>query len=107
MYSLKDKAGYQVKCKNFREKNARVAFHSKTPMDQLPFITTYCSSSHDPEDESTTVETADLVCWVKFLDTWFRPYGGFSSNQIREFIDICENDLQIEALMVLLSSREG
>jgi len=96
---------YQEKVDNFLKKGARVAFHNKTPFEELPIEFSWCSSSHPPDME-VGVETSDFVLWVKFLDHWFKPYGGFQSAQIEEMINICKNDLQIESLMNLLSATD-
>lgn len=96
---------YQEKVKKFRNKNTRESFRNRTPIDELPIQFTLGSSSHTPE-QKVQIETSDLVLWCKFLDVWFRPYGGFSYEQIMKMVEVCENDLQVESLMEMLSSTD-
>jgi hypothetical protein len=94
------------KVKQFLAKDGKEAFSSKTPMDELPIIFAYGSSSSSPE-RIVKMKTADLVLWVKFLDApMFMPYGKFSYPQIIKMLEICNNDTQILSLMELLSAKK-
>lgn len=95
---------YDLKCKEFLNKNAIDAFKTKTPRDKLPIIFLYGSSSHNPK-QKVGVETCDIVLWVKFLDKWFKPYGRFDQTQIEKMIEVCINDNQVLALFELLSAE--
>ena len=95
---------HEEKITAFLSKTGRDAFKTKTPLGELPILFQLGSSSHKP-DKKVMFETADLVFWVKFLDKeFFRPYGGFSQEQIIGMIDLCYNDNQIVSLMELLSA---
>jgi len=93
---------FDAKCIAYTQKDARTAFQFKTPYSELPIMFTYGSSSCHP-DNNRSLRTADLVLWVKFINTeWFRPCGGFTESQIAKMLEICMNDLQIDSLINML-----
>lgn len=96
---------YEEKVSRYSNRNTRDAFKEKTPFDELPVKFGYGSSTHHPEAPKTGMTTCDIKLWVKFLDRWFNPYGGFSQDQIEQMIEICKSDQQIDCLMALLSAR--
>jgi len=97
---------YDEKITAFQSKNGREAFHTKTPIEDLPIQFHSGSGSHKP-DQKVQVQTSDIVLWVKFLDDWFRCYGNFDKTQILAMIGLCHNDNQIVSLMELLSATKS
>lgn len=91
--------------KDIVEKTARERFQTKSKIEDLPLKFEYGSSSHNP-DENVAFETCDIVLWVCFAQQWFRPYGGFNEEQIKQMIEVCSNDQQVVALFNLLSANE-
>jgi hypothetical protein len=99
------KMTYQQKVEKYLSKNAMQAFKEKTPFEELPIKFGHGSSTHHPEAPKTGMTTCDIKLWMKFLDNWFTPYGGFSQDQIEQMIEICNSDQQIDSLMSLLSAK--
>lgn len=94
---------HEAKCILYN-KDIQLAFKTKTPFENIPILFAYNSSSSIP-GSNAFIQTADIVLWVKFVDSeWFRPYGGFSKSQITKMIEICKNDLQVDSLMSMLAA---
>lgn len=97
-------AGIAEQREAWSKKTARDAFRTKTPFAEAPIRIGHGSSTHYPGKKGG-VTTSDIVLWVYFWDTWFRPYGGFDSTQIKSMYELCHNDNQVQALFEMLSCK--
>lgn len=95
---------YEEKMEKYAAKTGWDVFKTKTPWGELPVMIGNGSSSHHPEKRGG-VTTCDIVLWVKFYDTWFRPYGRFDGSQIMAMYELCHNDQQVQALFEMLSCK--
>jgi hypothetical protein len=93
---------YEEKMQKYAAKNGMQMFKEKTPWEELPVMIGHGSSTHHPERKGG-ITTCDIVTWVKFYDTWFRPYGRFEGGQIKAMWELCINDNQVQALFEMLS----
>ncbi len=97
---------FEQKCNLFENKDMFQKSQSKTPLSEIPIKFGFCSSSHHPEDTSTTVCTDDIVSWFKFYkNDWRRVPLNFSEDQFISFIKVCKSDDEIEYLFNLIADK--
>ena len=82
---------------------------NNTQINELPIEFKYSNSEKSSDNiDNVKIAINQRFLWMRFNNSeWFRPYGNFVKQQILNMINICENDLQIEYLMSMLSLTEG
>lgn len=101
---------YEEKIKKYLDKTTFEFSQSKTSWEEFPVKFKYGMETHNPDEKITggmVVAVIPHTLWGKYLDyPWFKVYGNFNKDQVKQMFDICTNDLQIHYLISMLSCTE-